>query len=157
VEINQSCSNIDFEYFRKTEMKKRLRLVVIAALVCLIFAACFLEFEQPAPGSVTGGWGSPAFFTGRVDGSGPGYNGNVIVTIDLVNGFITDVDFDLRTQTASFTRTLPNRLRPIILRTNSFNYPDATGGASLTNRGIKAAAREAMLKIEGVTEDDLDF
>ena len=137
-------------------MRKKLAVVAVAVLMCLMLAACFTEFELP-PLNVSGGWGYPVPFTGRVEGSGTGYVGTVGVAIDLQNGFIIDVDFDLRAETAMFVRTLSDRLLPMILRTNSFNFPDRTGGASYTNRGVKEAAREALLKIEGVTEADLDF
>ena len=157
IEINQRCFIVVFLNLGEEKMKNKFTDVVIASLmlVCLVFSACFIEFEPPPP---SGGWGYPDLFTGTVDGTGRGYGaGGVSVNIDLVDGFITDVDFDFTNETAMFVSTLADRLRPLILRSNSFNFPDATGGASVTNRGVKAAAREALLKIEGVTEADLDF
>jgi len=136
-------------------MRKKYAAAAVAILMCLTLAACYIELEAPP---LRGGWGYPDLFTGTVYGSGRGYGaGGVRVTVDLEYGFIVDVDFDLRSETAMFVRGLPDRLLPIILQSNSFNFPDTVGGATVTNMGIKAAAREAMLKIPNVTEADLDF
>jgi len=134
-------------------MRKKYTVAAIAVLVCLILAACIVELEPPPP---RGPWGQPVH-NGVVYGQGLGYGGQVRVDIELTNGIIVDVVFDLRTETPMFTRRLPNALLPFILQANSFDFPDAMAGATLTNRGIKAAARQALLKIPGVTDADLDF
>ena len=121
----------------------RITVTFIAALalICLIFAACPIESQPPPEGDP---WGYPDPFGGVIEGSAPGFGGPVRISITMANGFITTVEFDLRFETDMFVRGLPGLLRPMILQTNSFDFPDRTGGATISTMAIKEAARRAL-------------
>jgi len=142
-------------------MKKKLRVISIAALslVCLMFAACPTELTSGGGG---GGVSAPAWgdaYDGEVTGTGPGYRGREVhVTLTLTAGYITDIEFDLRTQTAGFVRAHPRLIAPIVLRDNSFeNVPvNIVADASMTTRGIIAAGNAALARIPGVGNGDAE-
>jgi len=117
-------------------------LGTMATLISLIFAACYIENKVPAEKGEP--WGYPDSFNGRIEGSAQGHSGPVRVTITMTDGIITIVDFDIRFETDAFAGRLPDLLRPIILRTNTFNFPDRTAGATATSMAIKEAARRAL-------------
>jgi hypothetical protein len=129
-------------------MKKIFKVKVAAALalVCLVFAACFIEFEGAVARTDPWGYGGDVAdpFSGEISGQGFGY-GIIGVEITLVDGFISVVEFDLSNETESFAAPLPGILRPMILNSNNFDIPDRTAGATLTVMGIKEAARRAFI------------
>jgi len=137
-------------------MKKRFMVIAIAALtlVCLTFAACLIQYDLAPP---RGPWlvgGAP--LNAPISGSATGYSGGIVhVTITLTDGIITDVSFDLSSQTASYAAGVYLILPGIIRRQNSFNF-DVTAGATYTVNGIRQAAREAFLRA-GVPPGDLSF
>ena len=121
-----------------------------------VFYARWDWYRRPLPPPPSPPWGIP-LFTGTSEGSAFGWAGPVGVFITLENGFITEVDFDLSTETPAFVSRIPAMLRPIIKQRNSFNFPDIITGATVTTRGIIEAGRQALLNIPGVTDDDIDF
>ena len=125
-------------------MKKRFTVIfiAIAALICVMFTACFTEHEVTDTRREP--WGYPNPFTGTIEGSASGHGGPVRVTMTLENGLITVVDFDFRFETDMFAGRLPGILRPIIIRTNNFDFPDRTAGATITTMAVKEAARQAL-------------
>ena len=138
-------------------MRKRFTVIIISALalVGLLFTACPTDPDLAIGGGAVGDpWGSPPF-SGERQGFGQGYGGMVGVTITLVDGFITAVDFNLDVETPHFVRVHPDRIRPIVLQTNSFDAVPVhiIAGASMTTVGIITAGNAALATIPGVGEE----
>jgi len=143
-------------------MKKRITAAALA-LAALIFASCVIESEAP---EIRSAWivNDPDHenFGGRIDGfvdiAGPGWSGNyVYAELFLVDGYIMFVSVDVSSQTQRFVSPLPGAIEPLILHTNSFNFPNTiVSGATRTAEYLTEAARAAFIR-EGVLPDTVGF
>jgi len=138
-------------------MEKKFTVLTIAAiaLVSLMFAACPTELTLGGGGGETPTWGGG--YSGTVTGSGFGFGGSSVgVTLTLVNGYITDVALDLRTQTPAFVGRHPTVIPPIVIRDNSFdNIPvQIISGSTRTTEGIIQAGNAALATIPSVEGEE---
>jgi len=140
-------------------MKKKIIAITITGLtiVCLILAAC--SNENKASGTLNlHTWGEPPHteaFSGR--GWGYYYDG-VSMSFRLENGIIVEVEFDLSGESIGIVGHVPDRIRPLILDTNSFNFPpNVVAGATRTIEAIITIGTEALLTIDGVEEGDIEW
>ncbi|MCL2380911.1 MAG: hypothetical protein FWC64_04880 [Treponema sp.] len=139
-------------------MKMRFKAAAVAAfaIVCVAFAGCIIENREPyiPEGSP---WGIPAFSGTRSATANSHYENGVTVTIDLVNGIITDVRFT-HLDTIQYFFFARSAAEPIIRSRNTFAIPlDAATGSTRSLRGIIRAGTQALLQIPGVEEDDIDW
>jgi hypothetical protein len=135
-------------------MTKKLKVAIIAALalVCVIFTACIIQHELPPRAAP---WGTPNSNTGDFEGSAPGYQSDIEVTIRLVNGNIVEVEIDVSRETTIFMNmnNLPQALEERVLATNSFDFTPDAFSAPTTVRAARDAGRAALLSIPGVPPD----
>ena len=140
-------------------MKRKLKFGVIGALVlaCLMLAACIIESERPA---IRGPWlVNDQPISGWIDLATAGYmGGNIFIALYLDEaGRIRWVDFDLSADTQSHVGPLPETITPIILLTNSFNFPNTiVSGATGTAQRLTDAVRAEFVR-RGVPEAEIGF
>jgi len=145
---------------RSMPVKKRFAVIAVVALalVCLAFASCIIESERPV---IRGPWlnqqGAP--ITGFIDVQTRGYMGGQIFVNLWLNeyGRIGSVEFDISSDTQRFVAPLPGAITPMILLTNSFNFPvTVVSGATGTAINLVNAVRDAFIEL-GVNEADVGF
>ncbi|MCL2382572.1 MAG: hypothetical protein FWC64_13450 [Treponema sp.] len=141
-------------------MKKRFTVVAVAALALLSLAAvsCVIESERPV---IRGPWIDQQgdYITGWVDVQTPGYMRRPISVQIWLNpsGRIGAVEFDLSSDTQSHVGPLPAAITPIILLTNSFNFPvSIVSGATGTALRLRNAVRDEFIDL-GVDPDEIGF
>ena len=141
-------------------MKRRFTVVagVAVALVWLLFTSCIVESERPI---IRGPWldDSNNHITGFIPVSATGYMGGSITVLLWLNdqGVIGWMEFDLRAETQRHVAPLPGAIQPIILHTNSFNFPvTIVSGATRTALILTNAVREAFIE-RGVAPEDVGF
>jgi len=117
-----------------------------------------MESERPV---IRGPWldrqGAP--ITGWVDVETRGYmGGSISVNIWLdESGYIRAVDFDISADTERFVAPLPGAVTPMILLTNSFNFPNTiVSGATGTASRLTTAVRDAFIDLD-VDEAEIGF
>ena len=148
-------------------MKRKITLSAVAALVliCLALAACIVESERPA---IRGPWivnhnpeapnyGQP--IVGVIPIPARGYmGGDIAVNLYLDGtGRIAHVWFNLESETQSHVAPLPGAIIPVIILTNSFNFPNAiVSGATATARILTEAVRTEFIE-RGVAPDTIGF
>jgi fumarate reductase flavoprotein subunit len=84
--------------------------------------------------------------TGTATGTAPGYGGDIVVTVTMADGFITDVKIVGDKETQSIAGPAITRAPNMIKRYNSAQF-DAVSGATVTSMGISAAAQNAIDQI----------
>ena len=143
-------------------MKMNFKCIPIAVLglLCMGFSGCIIEHRE-TPIVERAAWGIPPA-NQTVTATANGWNENgVTVTITLVNGIITNLVIDASGESPGFRDMGPAIARPIIEASNSFHIPsasvDGATGATATLRGIVRAGSMALLLIDGVEEEDLDW
>jgi fumarate reductase flavoprotein subunit len=116
-------------------------LRLILGTVLLILGAC-------PTGDSSGGGPDP--FPGNPSGTDTGfhwgYEGNVYVTITMVNGYITEVDIEGEHESQNFGQNAIERAPAIIIAKNSVDI-DTLSGATATSNAIKQAGQKAIDKI----------
>ena len=132
--------------------------VVMLALAGLTLASCIIESERPV---IRGPWVNQqnAPITGWVDVETVGYvGGRIFVNLWLdAEGVIRVVEFDISSETQSYVAPLPGTITPMILLTNSFNFPNTiVSGATGTALRLTNAVRDAFVE-RGVAEADVGF
>ena len=89
-------------------------------------------------------------YSGIREGSGLGYEQKPVgITLTLVNGAITIVDFDLSTQSPAQVMFFPIQVRPSILANNAVEF-DTISGVTETSNAVKAAGVEALSGLEKI-------
>jgi len=144
-------------------MKRKYTISVIAtlALVCLALAACIVESERPV---IRGPWyanNDPAQLItgGPIRITATGHEGGEIAVYLVLDptGRIIVVNFNLETETQSHVGPLPGTITPLILLTNSFNFPNTiVSGATVTARILTEAVRTEFIE-RGVAPDTIGF
>jgi len=132
--------------------------VVMLALAGLTLASCIIESERPV---IRGPWVNQqnAPITGWVDVETVGYVGRPIFVSLWLNeeGIIRGVTFDISADTQRYVGPLPEAVTPMILLTNSFNFPNTiVSGATGTALRLTNAVREEFIR-RGVAEADVGF
>ena len=141
-------------------MKKRFAVIAVVALTLtgLTFMSCIIESERPV---IRGPWVNQQNvpITGWVEVQTIGYVGGQIF-VDLYldeNGIIRFVEFDISSDTQSYVGPLPDAITPMILLTNSFNFPNTiVSGATGTALRLTNAVREEFVRL-GVPEAAVGF
>ena len=141
-------------------MKKNFSVmaVVLLALACVMFTACIIESERPV---IRGPWLLPggAPITGVVYTQTPGYTGRPIFVTVLLDdsGIIRAVDIDVSNDTQRYVAGLPGTIKPMILLTNSFNFPiTIVSGATGTAQRLVDAMREEFANL-GIPIEQIGF
>ena len=145
-------------------MKKRFTLmavVAVFALTGLTLVSCIIESERPV---IRGPWYDQRVtpnipITGFIDVETRGYMGGQIFVHLWLNeyGRIGSVEFDLSADTQRYVAALPGAVTPMILLTNSFNFPNTiVSGATGTALRLTNAVREEFVR-RGVNEADVGF
>ena len=125
-------------------MKKKFTVMATTlALTCLMFIACPTELSLPPAADP---WGYPTPFSGPAQCEASGYSGGIVrVFLELEEGEIVDVWFDLDSQTPAFVRRHPTVLPPLIIDSNSFNFaPNVISGSTETTAAIIEAGTRAL-------------
>ena len=124
--------------------RKCLIVLTVVAVVCLVFAACYIENDPTKVGEVHEPYGT---ITDTKTGTGKGYQGDVTVKVELVAGIIKNVEITLpESDAGSFGKPIPGMVKPLIIKANSFEI-DALASVSPakdTRRGIKQAGLDAL-------------
>ena len=114
---------------------------LLAALIMAVLIAC------ASSGSAAGSTAAPiGNATGTATGTAQGFGGEIVVTITMANGFITDVVVVGDAETPSVGSVAVMRAPGIIKRNNSPDL-DAISGSSITASAISEAAKAAIDKI----------
>jgi uncharacterized protein with FMN-binding domain len=127
-------------------MTKKLSGVLFVSLAAsLMVTGCFIEDDlfDVLTGNSMGN------YSGVATGEAPGYEGAPVkVTVTLDYGYIEDLDMDISSQSEpdNYARPMVKKLTPLFIKANSFDI-DATCGATLTARAVKAAGNQALYKI----------
>ena len=136
-------------------MRKKFTAMIIITLVaiCLILATCRRERSEPVIP-----WGDPPA-TGTFSGTGYGFFVKRVKTgFCIERGNIVEVDIDLSGETQGIVERVPGRVEALILGSNSFDFPpNVVAGATRTIEAIIAIGTEALLTIDGVTEEDITW
>ena len=142
-------------------MKKRFTVIFASALalVGLMLASCIIESERPV---IRGPWVRPSGggpITGWIPIETTGFVGQPIsanIWLDDT-GTIRYVRLDISSETQSYVGALPGTIIPMILHTNSFNFPNTiVSGATQTALRLTNAAREAFIE-RGIPEGEVGF
>jgi len=148
-------------------MKRKCAISVIAvfALVCLALTACIVESERPVirdPWIVNTpnfpNYGEP-ITGGPIRITATGHEGREIAVYLVLDatGRIIVVNFNLETETQSHVGPLPGTITPIILLTNSFNFPNTiVSGATVTAERLTNAVRREFIE-RGVLPNTVGF
>ena len=128
---------------------RKLLFAFVVLAVSLSFSACVLEydFDDPAPP-----WrirvGDYYQYITRLGASGAaeGWTSNVdvVVTLDVMSGWIRNVRIDGPGETPSRTRDLIQNAERMAELLNSFDFLDAMSGNTVTRHAIRDAGREAL-------------
>ena len=143
------------------EKKYRISVIVALALVCLALVACIVESERPV---IRGPWyanNDPAQLItgGPIRITATGHEGGEIAVYLVLDptGRIIVVNFNLETETQSHVGPLPGTITPIILLTNSFNFPNTiVSGATVTAERLTNAVRREFIE-RGVLPNTVGF
>jgi len=125
------------------------KLSGITLVICLLFSACFVEFEPPGSGGSvnTEGYGD---FTGSVFGTARGYHSDIKVTLTFESGKIVKADIisvpGTGSESENFGVIAMKQAPAIIVARNSVEL-DALSGATITTNAIVAAGRAAIANI----------
>ena len=77
-------------------------------------------------------------------GTGDGFGGDVVVTLNLSNGVIVDVEIDMRYETESWVRELRHSAPINVQMLNGFGFLDRMSGPTVSARAIRQAGEIAL-------------
>ena len=113
----------------------------------LVFLSCAIMVLAVLVGCASTGSAAPiGNATGTATGTAQGFGGEILVTITMANGFITDVVVVGDKETPSVGSIAIIRAPKMIKKNNSADL-DSISGATVTANGISQAAQAAIDKI----------
>jgi fumarate reductase flavoprotein subunit len=112
--------------------------IVILGILALVLAGC-----ASTGGSVAAPIGNA---TGTASATAAGFGGDIIVTITMADGYITDVQVVGDAETPTVGGVAITRA-PGIIKKNNSGLLDAISGATITSGAISTAVQEAIDKI----------
>ena len=122
-------------------------LGIILGILCLIITGCYIEYD---PNNITPGeaWGDGTF-SDKVEGTGLGYESVIKVVLDIELGNIIAIEVTHK-DSPGIGGAFINKVKPLIVKANSFNVIDGMTGATYTRDGLKEAGKAALNQIPGV-------
>ena len=137
-------------------MKKiYFKTAIILGVICFTVMGCFVEDDPNDIGDITtnSAWGDGTF-TGQVDGTSKlGYYGAmypITVVLEIESGIIKGIDVSHK-ETANIGGAFINKVKPLIVKANSFEIDAITNATCTSTRnGLVDAGTAALKKIPGV-------
>jgi len=140
-------------------MKRKftVRTIAMLALVCLVLVACFNVLGLPPPRPP---WGNHSTDGVPLEGYGVGHGGELSplkVYIEMVAGRISDVWFNLYSESYTHRDAVNQMLPGIIIATNGFDFEvDIIADHTRTVRGVREAGRNALIEFFDLPENYFD-
>jgi uncharacterized protein with FMN-binding domain len=132
--------------------KKVLGILIVLLAAGLMITGCFVEYDPtdvPEAKSVVDSSGTP-ISGGPVTKTGPGYGGEVSVTVTLTNGYITgltlDVSKEIQPDSPVYAGGIINNWIPLVQKANSFDV-DVSTSATTTLKTVKKLGNQALFEI----------
>ena len=125
-------------------IKKPYIFAIILMVTAVLFSACILEYDFDMEGPWVCEDGYRITYRRNATGTADGFGGDVVVTLNLSDGVIVDLEIDMRHETESWIRELRHSAPINVQMLNGFGFLDRMSGPTVTARAIREAGEIAL-------------